>query len=77
MLLVETADKQHHRAIRTYNRPTLLWERLGEFIGQFFAQKIEFNTDEHVPSIVFKITSRVSLLDVELVDVIFETEGIS
>lgn len=42
---------------RSYNRPTLLWERLGEFIGQFFGSKINFTTDRCVPSIVFILNS--------------------
>lgn len=40
---------------RRYNRHAHLWDRLGEFIGKHFGNAIDFNTDEVVPSIIFRL----------------------
>ena len=62
--------------IRTWDRPSLLWERLGNFIGNVFAGAIDFNTDCCVPSIIFKIIEIDSIWYAELLDVTLEREGI-
>jgi hypothetical protein len=61
---------------RTWDRPSLLWERLGNFIGNVFAGAIDFNTDTCVPSIIFKINEINSIWCAELLDVTLEREGI-
>ncbi len=63
-------------AERSYDRPAKLWERLGQFIGGPFAGSVGFNTDECVPSSIFRIKKDGEKLFVELVDVTYETEGI-
>ena len=62
---------------RTWDRPALLWARLGNFIGNVFAGAIDFNTDDCVPSAIFRIKRMELDFHVELLDVTFEREGIS
>jgi len=76
---------------RKYKVPAHLWERVGKFVGNSYAKrivdkpvvgkpddkKIDFNTDELVPTLVLRIKEKGSEYFVEFIDVIFETEGIS
>lgn len=62
---------------RRYNRHAHLWDRLGEFIGKHFGNAIGFNTDEVVPSIIFRLDKDEEWIYATIVDVITETEGIN
>ncbi len=62
---------------RRYNRYAHLWDRLGEFIGKHFGNALNFNTDEVVPSIIFRLDKDDEWISATIVDVITETEGIN
>lgn len=74
-----SAQRTSHTPIdcRTYKRYAHLWDRLGEFIGKHFGKLVTFNTDEVVPSIIFRLGKDGELFSATIVDVITETEGIN
>lgn len=73
----ENRDPSLPENVRSYDRPAKLWERFGEFIGERFVGSIDFNTDENVPSLVFRLERIKTTHVVTLLDVLVETEGIS